>query len=54
MTYIATQQINDMNGNATFLVAPIDGSHYGERMPATAIDWTDTLLDTETDTEVDA
>ena len=47
MNYIATQQINDRFGNATFLVAPIDGSLYGERIPATAIDWADTLLDSE-------
>ena len=54
MTYIATQQSNDINGNATFLVMPIDGSHFGERIPATAIDWTDTMLDSEMDEEVTA
>ena len=52
MTYIATQQSNDVHGNASFLVMPIDGSHFGERIPATAIDWTDTMLDSEKDKEV--
>jgi hypothetical protein len=47
MHYIATQQSNDANGNASFLVSQLDGNGRSLRMPAKAIDWTDTVLESD-------
>ena len=53
MNYTATQEQTNQFGFKTFFLSPIDNDKRGERVPATAIDWADTLLDSETDeTEV--
>jgi hypothetical protein len=42
MKYIASQKTTDQHGIVMFLLSPSDGSRYGERVPASAIDWTET------------
>ena len=47
MKYKATQEQTNQFGFKTFFLSPIDNDKRGQRVPATAIDWTETLLENE-------
>jgi hypothetical protein len=47
MHYIASQKTTDQYGVVRFLLSPIDGSRYGERVPSSSINWADTLSESD-------